>query len=83
MAERTAVSTVEPQLARRARFAVNAVFVIHGIMFASWSAHIPQVEGQLGIGDGQLGIGLLGESVGSVTATLLAGMFTMSSRSNR
>jgi MFS family permease len=74
MAERTAVSTVEPQLARRARFAVNVVFVIHGVMFASWSAHIPQVEGQLGIGDGQLGIGLLGESVGSVTATLLAGV---------
>jgi MFS family permease len=59
---------------RRARFAVNAVFVIHGILFASWSAHVPQVESVLHIGDGQLGIGLLGESVGSVTATLLAGM---------
>ena len=74
MAEPITTSTKDVQSVRRARLAVNIVFVIHGIMFASWSAHIPQVEGALGIGDGQLGIGLLGESVGSVTATLLAGM---------
>jgi MFS family permease len=59
---------------RRARLAVNVVFVIHGILFASWSAHVPQVESALHIGDGQLGLGLLGESVGSVTATMLAGL---------
>ncbi len=67
-------STVDMLAARRARLAVNAVFVIHGILFASWTAHVPQVKAALDIGDGQLGIALLGESVGSVTATLLAGV---------
>jgi MFS family permease len=74
MAEPATVSTVDPRAARRARFAVNVVFVIHGIVFASWTAHVPQVKAALDINDGQLGIGLLGESVGSVIATLLAGM---------
>lgn len=74
MAERTAVSTVDVRAVRRARFAVNVVFVIHGVLFASWSAHVPQVESALNIGDGQLGLGLLGESVGSVTATLVSGL---------
>lgn len=69
-----AKSTVDALAARRARLAVNAVFVIHGTLFASWTAHVPQVKATLNIGDGQLGIALLGESVGSVTATLLAGL---------
>ena len=60
------LSVVDIRAARRARFAVNAVFVIHGILFASWSAHIPQAEAALGINDGQLGIGLLGEYVGRI-----------------
>ncbi len=67
-------STVDTRAASRARLSVNVVFVIHGILFASWTAHVPQVKAALNIGDGQLGIALLGESVGSVTATLLAGM---------
>lgn len=67
-------STVDLRAARRARLSVNVVFVIHGILFASWTAHVPQVKAALHIGDGQLGIALLGESVGSVTATLLSGM---------
>ena len=60
--------------ARRARFAVNTVFVIHGVLFSSWTAHVPQVKASLGLSDSQLGIALLGAPVGSVTATLLIGL---------
>jgi MFS family permease len=54
------------------RIAVTAVFVAHGLLFASWTAHIPHVMRHLGLTDGTLGIALLGAPVGSVTAMLLA-----------
>ena len=54
------------------RIAVTAVFVVHGLLFASWTAHIPHVMRHLGLTDGTLGIALLGAPVGSVTAMLLA-----------
>jgi hypothetical protein len=39
---------------RRARIAVVAVFFAHGVLFASWTAHIPRVKAQLGIDDSTL-----------------------------
>ena len=54
------------------RIAVTAVFVVHGLLFASWTAHIPHVMRHLGLTDGTLGLALLGAPVGSVTAMLLA-----------
>jgi len=54
------------------RIAVTAVFVAHGLLFASWTAHIPHIMRHLGLTDGTLGIALLGAPVGSVTAMLLA-----------
>jgi fucose permease len=50
------------------RIAVTAVFVMHGLLFASWTAHIPDVKAHLGLTDGTLGFALLGAPVGSVTA---------------
>jgi MFS family permease len=47
------------------------VFVAHGLLFASWTAHIPHVMRHLGLTDGTLGIALLGAPVGSVTAMVL------------
>jgi MFS family permease len=52
--------------------AVTAVFVAHGLLFASWTAHIPHVVRHLGLSDGTLGLALLGAPVGSVSATVLA-----------
>ena len=52
----------------RPRIAVTAVFVVHGLLFASWTAHIPHVKDTLGLSDGTLGFALLGAPVGSVTA---------------
>jgi MFS family permease len=56
----------------RARRAVTAVFFIHGLLFASWVAHIPHVKAQLHLGNGTLGLALLGAPVGSVLAMVLA-----------
>jgi MFS family permease len=52
------------------RIAVTAVFVFHGLLFASWTAHIPDVKAHLGLTDGTLGFALLGAPVGSVTAMI-------------
>jgi hypothetical protein len=45
--------------ARWPRIAVTAVFVVHGLLFASWTAHIPDVKAHLGLTDGTLGFALL------------------------
>jgi MFS family permease len=52
------------------RIAVTVVFVVHGLLFASWTAHIPEVKAHLGLTDGTLGFALLGAPVGSVTAMI-------------
>jgi len=52
------------------RIAVTVVFVVHGLLFASWTAHIPDIKDHLGLTDGTLGIALLGAPLGAVTAML-------------
>jgi MFS family permease len=54
------------------RLAVIAVFFVHGFLFASWTAHIPQVQRHLSLSNGQLGLALLGAPVGSVLAMAVA-----------
>jgi hypothetical protein len=54
------------------RIAVTAVFAAHGLLFASWTAHIPDVKAHLGLTDGTLGFALLGAPVGSVIAMIAA-----------
>jgi hypothetical protein len=54
-------------------FATVATFFVQGFLFASWTAHIPHVKGQLHLGDSPLGLALLGAPVGSMLAMLLAG----------
>ncbi|HTA08721.1 MAG TPA: hypothetical protein VK836_09435, partial [Streptosporangiaceae bacterium] len=56
---------------RAQRAATLAVFVSHGLLFASWTAHIPQIKDHLGLSDGALGFALLGAPLGSVTAMLI------------
>jgi len=48
------------------------VFFVHGFLFASWTAHIPQLKAHLGLSDGRLGLALLGAPVGSVLAMVVA-----------
>ncbi len=56
---------------RRQRAAVVAVFFSHGLLFASWTAHIPQVKDHLGLTYSALGFALLGAPLGSVVAMLV------------
>jgi MFS family permease len=52
------------------RNAVVATFFVQGFLFASWTAHIPHIKDQLHLGDGSLGIALLGAPAGSMLAML-------------
>jgi MFS family permease len=61
-----------PSVRRWPRVAVMAVFVVHGLLFASWTAHIPHVKARLGLTDGTLGLALLGAPLGAVTAMVVS-----------
>ncbi|WP_413317745.1 MFS transporter [Agrococcus sp. 1P02AA] len=54
------------------RNAVFATFFAMGFGFASWMARVPHVRDQLGVTTGEMGLILLGISIGSVTGLLLA-----------
>jgi MFS family permease len=60
----------DPKL-RRARLATSAVFLLTGFLFASWAARIPTIKAQLGLGDGQLAIALIGLEAGAVAGLQL------------
>jgi fucose permease len=51
-----------------ARRILGGVFFAHGLMFASWAAHIPQIKAHIGLSDGSLGLILLALPVGSISA---------------
>jgi MFS family permease len=57
----------------RARAATAATFVIHAVVFGSWTPHIPAVKERLGLHDGTLGLALLGAPIGSILAMTLVG----------
>lgn len=57
-----------PSARPNARQTLNGVFFIHGLLFASWAAHIPHVKAHLGLSDGSLGLVLLATPVGSISA---------------
>ena len=62
------ITTTVGSSVRRPRIAITAVFFLHGLLFASWTAHIPHVKDTLGLSDGTLGFALVGAPIGSVTA---------------
>ena len=57
----------------RQRAATLATFFSHGLLFASWTAHIPAVKAHLALSDAALGSILLCTPVGSVCAMVLTG----------
>ena len=67
-------STIEkpPNVGRWPWIATVATFFAHGLLFASWTAHIPQVKDHLHLTNAALGIALLGAPVGSVLAMLVS-----------
>lgn len=61
---------------RRARVAVLVTFAVHGVVFASWTPRIPTIKAELGLGDAQLGLALLGPALGSLLAMVAAGVLS-------
>jgi MFS family permease len=57
------------------RNAVVSAFFVQGFLFASWTAHIPHIKDHLRLGDGSLGIALLGAPIGSMLAMLAVSRF--------
>ena len=49
------------------------MFFVHGLLFASWTAHIPAIAHHLRLGNGDLGLVLLGAPVGAVASVALSG----------
>lgn len=57
----------------RARVAVTTAFAAHGLIAAAWVVRIPQIKEHLGLGEGSMGVALLGAPVGVVAAVRFAG----------
>ena len=49
------------------------MFIAHALLFASWTAHIPQIRASLDLSDASLGTALLGAPIGSIAAMTIAG----------
>ncbi|MFF7857679.1 MFS transporter [Streptomyces sp. NPDC007904] len=58
---------------RRARYAVAAVFAVHGAVTGSFATRVPWIQDHAGIGAGQLGIALAFPALGASVAMPLAG----------
>src|ERR1035441_1672101 len=58
---------------RRAFWGVMACFLVHGLVVATWVSRIASVKSALHLGDGALGLALLGTAIGSVTAIPVSG----------
>lgn len=61
------------QRLRRARFAVAAVFCVHGAVTGSFATRMPWIQDHTGVSAGQLGLALAFPAIGSVTAMPLVG----------
>ena len=55
------------------RFAVLGVFFTNGVVIGTWVVRIPAVQQRLGLGEGLLGVALLGAAVGALAAMPLVG----------
>src|SRR5260370_34074278 len=58
---------------RRAFWGVMACFLVHGRVVSTWVSRIASVKCALPLGDGALGLALLGTAIGSVSAIPLCG----------
>jgi MFS family permease len=57
----------------RARWAVAAIFLLHGMLVGGWVAHIALAKERLAIGPAMLSFGLLSIAAGAVCAMLFTG----------
>ena len=55
------------------RFAVLGVFFVNGVVIGTWVVRIPAIKEKLGLGEGLLGVALLGAAVGALVAMPIVG----------
>ncbi|WP_200300551.1 MFS transporter [Streptomyces adelaidensis] len=69
------MSTVvyEQREVRRARYAVAAVFAVHGAVTGSFATRVPWIQDHAGVSAGQLGLALAFPAIGASLAMPLAG----------
>lgn len=65
-------SPLRPAL-RVPRLAVLGVFFVNGVVIGTWVVRIPAIKDELGLGEGLLGVALLGAAVGALVAMPLVG----------
>ncbi|MET8568192.1 MFS transporter [Streptomyces sp. NPDC004783] len=61
---------------RRARYAVAAVFAVHGAVTGSFATRVPWIQDHAGVSAGQLGLALAFPAIGASVAMPLAGSVT-------
>ncbi len=62
-----------PREVRRARYAVAAVFAVHGAVTGSFATRVPWIQDHAGVSAGQLGLALAFPALGASLAMPLAG----------
>ncbi|HYP13268.1 MAG TPA: MFS transporter [Bryobacteraceae bacterium] len=58
---------------QRARFATSVIFLVHGLLIATWISRIPSVQQALGLSSGVLGMALLAIALGSLISMPFTG----------
>ncbi|MFE0821787.1 MFS transporter [Streptomyces sp. NPDC058794] len=66
----------EQRQVRRSRYAVAAVFAVHGAVTGSFATRVPWVQDHAGVSAGQLGLALAFPALGASVAMPLAGSVT-------
>ncbi len=61
---------------KRARYAVAAVFAVHGAVTGSFATRVPWIQDHAGVSAGQLGLALAFPALGASLAMPLAGRIT-------
>src|SRR5678815_1968665 len=58
---------------RRAFWGVMAAFLVHGLVVSTWVSRIATMKAAIHLGDGTLGLALLGVAIGSLTGIPASG----------
>ncbi|MDT0491878.1 MFS transporter [Streptomyces sp. NPDC012600] len=73
MTKEPAVTAYGMERVRRARYAVAAVFTVHGAVTGSFATRVPWIQDHAGVSAGQLGLALAFPAIGASIAMPLAG----------
>ncbi|MFD7550804.1 MFS transporter [Streptomyces sp. NPDC059816] len=73
MASKGASTAQVTTAVRRARYAVAAVFCVHGAVTGSFATRVPWIQDHAGVSAGQLGLALAFPAIGAALAMPLAG----------